>query len=58
MSFKRHGQAEAVALPTLVATVAVMRPFDQRAAKPFFSALSTALVSNYALTDYDAKLAR
>ncbi len=55
VSFKGHGQAEAVALPALVATVALMRPFEQRAAKPFFGALLTALVSNYALTDYDAK---
>lgn len=54
VSFKRHGQAEAVALPALVAAVALMRPFGQRAAKPFFGALLTALVSNYALTDYDA----
>lgn len=37
VSFKRHGQAEAVALPALVATVALMRPFGQRAAKPFLA---------------------
>jgi hypothetical protein len=30
----------------------------QRAAKPFFGVLLTALVSNYALTDYDAKPTR
>jgi hypothetical protein len=58
VSFKRHGQAEAVALPALVATVAFLRPFEQRAAKPFLGALLAALVSNYALTDYDAEPAR
>ncbi len=55
VSFKRHGQVEAVALPALVATVAITRPFGQRAAKPFFCALLTALVGNFVLTDYDAE---
>ncbi len=55
VSFNRHGQAEAVALPTLVAALAVIRPFAQRRSKLFLGALLTALVSNYALTDYDAK---
>ena len=52
--FKRHGQAEAVGLPALAATLALLRPFRQRAAKPFLGALLAALVTNYALTDYDA----
>ncbi len=58
VSFKRHGQAEAVALPALVATVALLRPFGARGAKPFFGGLLTALVTNYALTDYEAKPTR
>jgi hypothetical protein len=56
--FRRHGQAEAVALPALVATVALLRPFGQRRATPFLGGLLTALVTNYALTDYAATPAR
>ncbi len=52
--FERHGQLEAVALPALAVSVLVSRPFDQRAAAAFFGAMLTALVSNYAVTDYDA----
>ncbi len=54
VSFKGHARTEAVALPALVPTVALVRPFGQPAAKPFFSVLLAALVTNYALTDYDA----
>ncbi len=54
VSFKDHGRAEAVALPALFATVTLARPFEQRRAKVFLSALLAALVTNYALTDYDA----
>ncbi len=54
VSFRRHGDAEAVALPAFLATVALTRPFEQRRAKLFLGVLLTALVSNYALTDYDA----
>lgn len=52
--FRAHGDMEAVALPSLLLTVALLRPFGQPAAKPFLVALLAALVTNYALTDYDA----